>query len=141
VITGRPRHRAGFSLLETVVALAMLAAAAVVCFDMRAQGMVRARRLQEAARSEEAIRTLIDLAQAGLFPGAVGPAEGDPSRRVEWRGVHDGRPYEVVRDRVLAPNPVVTMSAAAPAPAFVALERIVVKHGERVESVLTRSSP
>lgn len=133
------RSGGGFTLLEATIALAILATAAVVCLEMRAQGIVRARALAEARSTEETLRTILDLANAGLLIGASEPVGDDPRQRRVWRGDERGELWECVSERVEMPNPArsaLAPSIAAQMPAMIVLERTTVSYRGRAATSL-----
>lgn len=97
----RPRRtaRAGFTLLEAILALLLLGAAVVACLDLRLQMMGGARQLEAALARERHLQSIFDLVVAGsLGPPEVNEADG--ARR--WRGDQLGVPFEVeARKRTL----------------------------------------
>lgn len=94
--------RRAFTLLEAVLALAIVAGAIMACLQVRAQmlaGTQRQRELQRADRAEEAIFQM-------LVNNALPQARVDPERGIPvWEGEHLGRPYEIERFPMMVENP------------------------------------
>jgi len=99
--------RAGFTLLESIIALAMIGAVAGACLQVRAQGLAGRQRLTVRQRTDRAIDTILRLAQSGLLVG------GQPERneqgqttRITWTGEHLGEPFTCERERISVANPI-----------------------------------
>lgn len=95
-------RRRGFTLLEAILALAILGAAAAACLQLRAQLTLAGAKLQKRAAIDNAADTLFHEVINGLLPD--GRADG--AGVVVWTGVHLGAPYRVERRRETVPNPV-----------------------------------
>jgi len=96
-------RRTGFTLLEAVIALAILASFTVVCLQLRAQGLAARARIDAALRHERVMQSLLQEAMAGLLPGRE--VEFDDQGevvRITWSGDRFGQPYRCVRERVEA---------------------------------------
>ncbi len=95
--------RTAFTLLEAVLALAILSGALVVCIQVRAQTILGAERLREIQRA--------DRAEEALFQMLVNQTIDEP--RVDedlgvlvWEGEYLDKPYRVERWPESVPNPV-----------------------------------
>ncbi|TVQ31707.1 MAG: hypothetical protein EA376_08570 [Phycisphaeraceae bacterium] len=97
--------RRGVTLLEAIVAMTVLASVAIVCLQVRTQGLMQSRRVEEIQRTERIAGAILDQAMNRMLPGAEGPNEDDPARRIIWRGEQDGVAWECVRELTLVRNP------------------------------------
>jgi len=97
--------RRGVTLLEAIVAMTVLASVAIVCLQVRSQGLMQSRRVDDMQRAERIAGAILDQAIHRMLPGAEGPAEDDPSRRIVWRGEQDGVEWMCVRELTLVRNP------------------------------------
>lgn len=97
------RQSAGFTLLEAIVALVILASACIVCMQIRAQSISSHERLARQQRVDRATDAVFQMMINGLLPR---PEKDAKSGRPVWRGEHLGKPFEVTRDRVIVANPV-----------------------------------
>ncbi|MBL0928100.1 MAG: hypothetical protein IBJ11_10700, partial [Phycisphaerales bacterium] len=105
-----PAHRPAFTLLEAVIALAILATVAVVTLEIRARTINSAAGLAEKLRDDRDAEALFTMLLHGALPLPV-VDERNPSP--VWSGTHRGRPYTIRRAAVTLPNPAI---AARPAP-------------------------
>ncbi|MFM9958157.1 MAG: prepilin-type N-terminal cleavage/methylation domain-containing protein [Phycisphaerales bacterium] len=92
----------GFTLLESVLALAILTAVIVVCLQLRAQiGMV-GRQVQRSALRDNAAEALFQ----SLVNGLLGTPQTDrDTGLLVWEGTQNGAFYRVTRASVSRPNP------------------------------------
>lgn len=128
----RTSPQRGFTLLEAVLALAILSMVLVVCLSVRAQGIAQRARLAEGLHEADQAQQVFDMLQAGLLP----PPQIDPeSRSRRWQGVHMGRVYSVTAVRELVPNPL-SGQGAQPRPATVGVWRYEVTVGGQVRVFL-----
>jgi prepilin-type N-terminal cleavage/methylation domain-containing protein len=101
----RARHPRGFTVIEAVVALTILAMVAGACLELRAQSLRQAQSIQkrhELARRADAV---FELARAGqLGPGLL-VDEDDPESGRLWTGERSGDRYRLVKETVLVDNP------------------------------------
>lgn len=103
-----PRRDRGFTLLEAVLALAMLSGVLSVCLTLRAQSMSHAQRLERRHSADLGAQAIFDLAAAGL----LGPPTVDEETGARtWRGEHLGRPYVVHAQRRVRANPLAATAA------------------------------
>lgn len=110
----RPRdyRRGGFTLLEAVLALAILSAVMVVCLGMRSQALGANTRLSARHAEQRDTQAIFDMVSAGLMPNPIVDKESGARR---WRGEYLGAEYELAAQRVNLPNPVASLPAAAAA--------------------------
>lgn len=94
----------GFTLLEAVLALAMLTAVIVVCLQLRAQVGMVGRQVEKVAARDNAAEALFQSLVNGLL-GA--PVDSARPGAIMWEGVQNGAKYTVVRTVTHVPNPVV----------------------------------
>jgi len=99
MLTGR-----GFTLLEAILALAILSAAVIVCVGIRGQMLLGTERLREIQRQ--------DRAEEGLFQMLINQTIDEPIVDAErgtvvWRGTYLEKPYEVERRGASFPNPMI----------------------------------
>lgn len=109
--------RSAFTLLESIIALAMIGAVAGACLQVRAQSLAGRQRLTVRQNTDRGIETILRLAQAGLLDG--GRIEKDESERmirVNWIGDHLGEPFTCQRERVTMTNPIDQREGAAEHP-------------------------
>jgi prepilin-type N-terminal cleavage/methylation domain-containing protein len=97
------RAARGFTLLEAVLALAILSAVAVVCVGIRTQSLSSARRMEERHAEQRDTQAIFEMLTAGLLP----PPEAEKDSFVRrWKGEYLGFPYELEAARETMPNPV-----------------------------------
>lgn len=112
--------RPGFTLLEAVLALAILSSVMVVCLGMRAQGIAGAQRLSQRQETDREVEAIFQMLTAGLLPPAVVDRE---SHARTWSGGHLGHSYTLVATRVERANPVAREKAGAALAERIALFR------------------
>lgn len=94
----------GFTLLEGVLALAILVAVIIVCLQLRAQiGMV-GRQVQKVAARDNATEALFQCLVNGLLHR---PTTDPESGAFIWEGEQNGTPFRIVRKPVSVPNPLI----------------------------------
>jgi len=107
VSTRRPIRRAAFTLLEAVLALAILSSVLVVCLTVRAQSIAQRARLVERLADTAECEAIFE----SIVGGVLSPTRVDPTAGLRvWEGERAGRPYTVeakreVRASPLASNP------------------------------------
>ncbi len=103
------RRLRAFTLLEAVLALAILSAAVMATLGVRARAMIATERMEAVQRDERDAQAVFDLLVAGML-GAPGTVDRQTGRAL-WSGTLSGsseRGYEVVREPELVPNPLIT---------------------------------
>lgn len=101
----RPRHLRGFTVIEAVVALTILAMVAGVCLELRAQSLRQSQSIQkrhELARRADAI---LELARAAQLGPSVPVDEDDPESGRLWTGERSGDQYRLLKQTILVDNP------------------------------------
>lgn len=132
-MTARPRSARAFTLLEAIIAIVILTSVAMVCLQLRAQSAAQAARLRDHQSTQRGLDALLTMAEARLLPDPEGPEEDDPSRRIEWRGEHLGRPYVCTRVRQSMPNPIADAEQRG-IPAVIVVDRYSVEYnGDEAE--------
>lgn len=112
------RSTRGFTLLEGVLALAILVAVIVVCLQLRAQVGMVGRRVQKAAARDNATEALFQSLVNGLLPR---PTADPESGAFIWEGEQNAIPFRIVRTPTNVPNPLigqVTFDVAATIAAY-----------------------
>lgn len=95
------RDHPGFTLLEAILALIMLAGVMVACLSMRSQSLVSGERLSEVHRQD---RDRIELFHM-LINGLLLEPRADPeTNQLIWEGDHHGDEYRIVRTQRPVPN-------------------------------------
>lgn len=100
---GRRDRRRGFTLLEAILALAILAAVMVVCLAMRAQALASSARIAASQWAQRGTQELYESLVAGILPDPE--IDNDTGVRT-WRGEHLGRPFIMTARPATVPNPV-----------------------------------
>lgn len=96
-----PLQRA-FTLLEAVLAMAILAGVAVVCVGLRAQSLASGSKLEARLSDERETQAIFEMATSGLLPPAELSGDGVVRR---WAGEHMGTPYTLKATRESVRNP------------------------------------
>lgn len=99
-------RRRAFTLLEAVLALAILSGAVMATLGIRARAMIATEQMEALQRDERDAQAVFDLLVAGMLgaPDSVDRETG----RAAWSGTlsgSSGRRYSVVREAELVPNP------------------------------------
>ena len=92
---------AGLTLLEAVIALAILGLVAGAVLEARAMAAREARASSEMQRSVREIESIFRM----LTTRTLGRAERVGGGASVWTGEHLGEPYEVLRREVVVENP------------------------------------
>lgn len=93
----------GFTLLEAVLALAILSSVIVVCLGLRASAIENNQRLAGRAAAHRDTEAIFEMLTSKLLPSP----EIDPKTLTRiWRGESSGVPYVLTASRVVLPNPV-----------------------------------
>ncbi len=96
------QRRAAFTLLEAVIALAILSAVMIAVLQVRAQSIVARTQLAGRLAAERNADTLFQM----VLAGAIEPPTTDPdSPVVTWAGDYLGAPYEIRRSPSIRANP------------------------------------
>lgn len=104
VTAQRPIRRAAFTLLEAVLALAILSSVLVVCLTVRAQSIAQRARLSERLDGAQDCEAVFESIIGGVLPATR--SDPETGARV-WEGERSGRPYSVVATREVRPSPIV----------------------------------
>ena len=137
----RRTTRTGFTLLESIIALAMIGAVAGACLQVRAQSLAGRQRLTVHQKTDRGIETILRLAQAGLLenPQRERDETGDTTL-VVWTGEHLDEPFICRRDRIEIANPINGISAEE-LPESVSLWRWAVTYRGESAETLTPTGP
>lgn len=101
------RTRSAFTLLESIIALAMIGAVAGACLQVRAQSMAGRQRLTVRQTTDRGIDTILRLAQSGLLEdGQSEKNEEGQTTRITWTGERLGEPFTCERVRTQLANPI-----------------------------------
>lgn len=96
--------RRAFTLLEAVLALAMLTAVIIVCLQLRAQVGMVGRQVERISGKDNASEALFQ----SLVNGLLGPpTESRENGVLVWEGEQNGARYHITRTLTRVPNPVV----------------------------------
>ncbi|MEC9374532.1 MAG: prepilin-type N-terminal cleavage/methylation domain-containing protein [Planctomycetota bacterium] len=123
------RRFRGFTLLEAVIAVVILAGVAATCVQLRVQNLRIAAAVEDAGDDRRAIEDLLLLAESGQLPGQIGPAEDDPKMTIRWRGEWLGHEFTCERTRIALPNPTANASERGLARTIV-LDQYTLQYGE-----------
>jgi len=103
----RATAKAGFTLLESIIALAMIGAVAGACLQVRAQSLAGRQRLTVRQNTDRAIDTILRLAQSGLLDDGLSERDEEGKiTRITWTGDHLGEPFTCERVRTTVANPI-----------------------------------
>lgn len=96
--------RRAFTLLEAILALAIIASVIVVCLGLRAQSLSASRRIAADQQSDRVVQEIYESLVAGLLQDPV----IDPDTGVRtWTGERMGEEFTLTATRTVVPNPVV----------------------------------
>lgn len=113
MMTGEVHGRRGFTLLEAVLAVSLLAAVMIVCVGIRAQALAGARRFDERHAVHRDTTAVFEMLSAGL----LGRPEVDPETFTRtWKGTYLGEAFTLTARRVIVPNPVFEPNRVHPEP-------------------------
>lgn len=93
------------TLLEAVLALAILSSVLIVCLELRARMLRHTEALQRSQMVERETSNLILMASAGLLPD---PVRDERAGAFVWKGDHLGHPFTITAAPVALPSPVKT---------------------------------
>ncbi len=137
---GATRLRA-FTLLESIIALALIGAVAGACLQVRAQSLAARQRLTIKQQADRGLETILRLAQAGLLEDGVAERDdSDKLSRMTWIGEHEGAPFVCERERITTNNPIDT-SGVEDVPQTVTLWRWTVEYRGETAQVLRTVGP
>ncbi len=102
-VTAWRARRRGFTLLEAVLALAILSAVMVVCLGLRAQALASAARITAGQRAQRGTQEVYESLVAGLLPD---PEVDEETGARTWRGERLGRPFVLIARPAEVRNPV-----------------------------------
>lgn len=109
-----PRRRTrAFTLLEAIVALAILAAACIACLQIRTQSITSHARVARQQQIDRATDAVFQMLVNGLL---AKPEKDRETGRPLWKGEHLGKPFTITRERVSVANPVAGQVGYAVAP-------------------------
>lgn len=97
-----PRRTAAFTLLEAILALAILSSVLVVCLSVRAQSIAQRAKLAERLDSAQECEAVFE----SIVGGVLSPTRTDSEAGVRyWDGERAGRRYTVEARREVRANP------------------------------------
>ncbi|MCA9312048.1 MAG: prepilin-type N-terminal cleavage/methylation domain-containing protein [Phycisphaerales bacterium] len=94
--------RSGFTLLEAVLALVILAAVLIVCLQIRVQGVKTRAALVRTQQQDQAVEAIFQQVIHNVLPGG----EVDDGGAIHWKGEHLGRPFTIDKQPTFVNNPV-----------------------------------
>ncbi len=103
-----------FTLLESLVALTILAMVAAACLELRANALNHTSSLAGRQDTARLAHTLFDLAFAGLLPAPVRADPEDTESPLVWTGERDGAEYRLTREPIELQNPITAAHRATP---------------------------
>ncbi len=98
-------RRRGFTLIESVIALTVLAMVAGACFELRTQSLAQTRVIAGRQANARVAHTILTLAWAGQLGQGRRVESDDRDGVIEWIGEREGRAYTMVREPVVVANP------------------------------------
>jgi prepilin-type N-terminal cleavage/methylation domain-containing protein len=126
--------RRGFTLIEAIVALVILAGAMVAVVQVRAQIVLGTERQREVQREDRAVEALFQM----LVNGVLSDPAVDPTGARVWSGEYLGRPYRVTRRAMPVDNPVAGGVAYAVSPRITVYRYAIEYAGRESEMVWHR---
>ncbi len=128
------RRRTAFTLLESVIALVIVAGVAGACLQARAQALAATRSIADSTVLTREMDAILAEARAGLLPQPV-EVRDSTGRMVErvWSGVRAGAEFRCRWDVVQAPNPVPGGAGAGLAPTVTLARWSVTRAGQTAE--------
>lgn len=98
--------RRAFTLLESLVALTVLALVAGACLELRAGALANTRTLAGRQDQARTAQMIFDLALAGFLGTPERADPEDPESALIWTGERDGAEYRLQRNAIVITNPV-----------------------------------
>lgn len=95
-----------FTLLESLVALTILAMVAAACLELRANALNHTSSLAGRQDTARLAHTIYDLAFAGLLPAPVRADPEDTESPLVWTGQRDAVSYRLTREPIELQNPI-----------------------------------
>ena len=111
-VDARHNQARAFTLIESVLALVILATVLAICLQIRVQGIKQQAALKRMQQQDQAVEALFQQVTHNLLPG--GPP-GENGER-QWNGEHLGRPFTVSKQATIVDNPALGVAAANAAP-------------------------
>lgn len=111
--TRRRPVRRGFTLIEAIVSLVILAAACIACMQIRGQSLASRTRMAHQQQIDRATDAVFQMLVSGLLPK---PTRDQETGKPVWKGEHLGKPFTITREKAVVANPVVGQVAYAVAP-------------------------
>ncbi len=96
------RAARGFTLLEALLALGILAAATIAALEIRAQMLISGQRLAAAQREDRDHEALFEMLVSGMLEDPVRDAQDG----LVWTGEFLDAPYRITRKIIGVDNPV-----------------------------------
>lgn len=127
-----PRRRRAFTLLESLLALIILASIIAACLQLRSHSNLVAAKAEQRTLAANRTEALFQCVINGLL-GA--PETTEESAETVWRGTQGGVPYTVVRTFAAQPNPA-RGQVAYPVAESIALFRYRVTLGQTTSEFL-----
>lgn len=127
--------RPGFTILEAIIALAMLAAVFGVCLGLRAQSLAADRR---AAAILEAERDIDALFQMAINRTLLDFEPESESGKIIWVGTHLDRPYRIERTVLIQDNPLFGKVPHDAAPQIGVFEYTIEYNGQTTKAMWHR---
>lgn len=93
----------GFTLLEAIVSLVLVASIAAATLELQMQGTLAREKASDSMRHAQGVESLFTmLVERVLDPPELDLGTGRPT----WKGTHIGKPYTITREPVLVENPI-----------------------------------
>jgi prepilin-type N-terminal cleavage/methylation domain-containing protein len=129
------RVRSAFTLVESLAALVILAAAAVACLRIGTDAARSRVEIDRALRADREAEALFDMMLTGtMAPPALDPGLG----RYVWEGELNGEPYRITREPETIPNPLLGRVGHAVEPTVGVYRYRVERRGRTSEFVFRR---
>lgn len=131
------RRVAGVTLLESVIAIVIIAAVAGASLELRSRSMHARLAAAQAAETAGVLDALLRKATGGLMGEAqLTSADDDGRVRRVWTGEQGGDPFEVIVEDIEQANP---LAARGDDESSIALRRYTARfRGQRAEEVRVR---